>query len=58
MGAHLDGSSIHDGIYVPQFQYDGVHTSGTDFDEDMFINIVKNWDEEDNYEFHDKFHKE
>ena len=43
---HLHVSSIHDGIDAPQFHYDGVHTVGHDFDEDMLVTIGKNWDEE------------
>ena len=43
---HLYVSSIHDGIYVPQFHYDGVQKVGPEFYEDMFITIGKNWDEE------------
>ena len=41
MGDHLYGSSIHDGIDVPIFHYDGVHTVGTDFDVDTLMNIGK-----------------
>ena len=44
-GDNLDGSSIHDVINVPQFHYDGVHTAGPQFDEDILITIGKNWDE-------------
>ena len=43
MGDHLDWSSIHYGIDVPQFHYDGAQNFGTEFDEDMFMTIVKNW---------------
>ena len=46
MGDHLDGSSIHDGIYVQQFHYDGVHTVGHGFDENMLVTKVNNWDGE------------
>ena len=49
MGDHLDGSYTHDVIYVPQFHYYGVHTVGHECDEDMFMTISKNWDEEENY---------
>ena len=52
MGDHLQGSFIHDGIYVPQFHYDRFHTVGTDFDEDIFMTIVKSWDGEQNDELH------
>ena len=42
MGAHLDGSSIHDQIDVPEIHYDGFHTVGPRFFEDMLMNIGKN----------------
>ena len=58
MGYHLDGSSIHYGIDVPHFYYDGVHTVGDEFDYYLFMNIGKNWDEEYNGEFHNTFHNE
>ena len=43
MGDHLDYSSIHDVIDVPQFHYDGFHKVGPEFDKDMLINIGKTW---------------
>ena len=49
-GDNLNGSYIHDRIDVPQHQYYGVHTVGPEFDDDMFMTIGKNWDEEDNDE--------
>ena len=55
---HLDVSSIHYGIDVPQFHCDGFHTFGTDFDDYKFMTIVKNWDKEDNDEFKNKFQNE
>ena len=55
MGYHLYGSSIHDGIYVPQFHYYGVYTVGPELDEDNLMTIGKNWDEEDNDEFRNTF---
>ena len=55
---HLYGSSIHDGIYVPQFHYYGVYTVGPELDEDNLMTIGKNWDEEDNDELHDAFQNE
>ena len=45
MGEHLDGSSIHYGIDVPHFHYDGVHKFQPEFDECMLTAIDKNWDE-------------
>ena len=39
MGDHLYGSSINDGIDVPQFHYDGVYILRPDFDEDMLMTI-------------------
>ena len=45
MGYHLYGYSIHDGIDVPQFNYDGFHIVGPEFDGDILINIGKKWDE-------------
>ena len=41
MEYHLYCYSIHDGIDVPQFNYDVVHTVGPEFDEDMLMNIGK-----------------
>ena len=41
MDDHLYVSYIHDGIYVPQFHYDGFHTVGPDFDEYILMNIGK-----------------
>ena len=41
MGDHIDGSTIHYGINVPQFQYYGFYTVGPEFDEDMLMNIDK-----------------
>ena len=58
MGDHLDSSFIYDGIYLPQFHYDGVHTVGPEFDEDMLITIGKKWDDEENGELHNKFQNE
>ena len=58
MGDNLYGSSIHDGIDVPKFHYDGVHTVGPDFYEDVLMTIGKNWDEEEYDEFHNKFQNE
>ena len=58
MGDNLYGSYIHNIIDVPQFNYDGFHTVGLEFNEDMLIDIVKNWHEEENYEFNNKFHNE
>ena len=55
MGEHLDGSSIHDGIDVTQFHYYRLHTVGPDFVEDVFMTIVKKWDQEENYKFHNNF---
>ena len=43
MGDHLDYSSIHDVIDVPQFHYDGFYKVGPEFDKDMLINIGKTW---------------
>ena len=42
MDDHLYVSYIHDGIYVPQFHYDGFHTVGPGFDEYILMNIGKN----------------
>ena len=47
MGDHLDGSSIYDGINLPQFHYYEVQKVGPAFDNDMLMNIGKNWYEED-----------
>ena len=47
MGDHLDGSSIHYGINLPQFHHYGVQKNGPEFDDDMLMNIGKNWYEED-----------
>ena len=58
MGAQLYGSYIHDVIDLPQFHYDRVHTIGTDFDDNIFMTIDKDLDEEDNDEFHNAFHNE
>ena len=55
IGDHLDGSSIHYGIDVPQFHYDGVHIVGPDFNDYRLMTIGKNWDEEDNDIFHNDF---
>ena len=41
MGDHLYGSSVHDIIDVAQFNYDGVHTLGTECYDDMLMNISK-----------------
>ena len=48
MGDHLDGCSIHYGIEVPQFHFDGIHTFMPEFYEYMLMTIGKNWDKEDN----------
>ena len=48
MDDHLYVSSIHNGIYVSHFHYDGVHTVGPEFDEDMLMTMCKNEDEEEN----------
>ena len=48
MDDHLYVSYIHDGIYVPQFHYDGFHTVGPDFDEYILMTMCKNEDEEEN----------
>ena len=58
MGDHLYGSSIHDGIYVQQFHYDGVHIVGPEFYEDKLMTIGKNWDKEENEKLHNTFHNE
>ena len=49
VGDHLDGSSIRDGIDVPQFNYYGVHIVGPELDDYMLMIIGKNWDEEETY---------
>ena len=54
----LYGSSVHDGIYVPQFHYDGVHTVGPEFDVDILMAIGKNFDEEENDQFQNTFKDE
>ena len=46
------------GIDLPQFHYYGVQKIGTEFYQDMLMTIGKEWDEEDNYEFHNTLHSE
>ena len=58
MGDHLNGSPVHYLIDAPKFHYDGVHAVGPKFYEDMFINIGKKRDDEENYEFHNSFHND
>ena len=41
MGNHLYDSSVYDGIYLPHFHFDGVHTAVPDFDENMLMTIDK-----------------
>ena len=58
MGDHLYVYSIHDLIYVSQFNQAGVHKVRPEFDEDMLITIGKKWDDEENGELHNKFQNE
>ena len=55
MGDHLYGSSIRDGVDVPQFNYYGVSIVGHYFDEYILMYIGKNWCEKDNYELRNTF---